>query len=103
VAYPDENPDELVRAAIAQFETTARADVNVIRGWCLEAYRELYRRMIEIGDYPGALRAVKELLKYADHHRNPEPDAECAPPVDVITPAMEPKPQPRKRRTKNKT
>lgn len=45
------------------FEEIADADPKVIRGWCLEAFQELYRRMMTIGDYANALRAVKELYR----------------------------------------
>lgn len=44
----------------------AQADRTVIRGWCLEALREMYRRMVDIGDYAGALKAIKELMHYAN-------------------------------------
>lgn len=36
---------------------------SVRKGWCLEAMRELYRRMLASGDYSGALRAVQEISK----------------------------------------
>jgi hypothetical protein len=33
----------------------------VRRGWCLEALRNLYNKLLETGDYAGAIRAVKEI------------------------------------------
>lgn len=59
------DPAALLQAAMKHFELVAGADPLVIRGWCLEAYRELYRKMIDIGDYANALRAVKELRQAA--------------------------------------
>jgi fructose-specific component phosphotransferase system IIB-like protein len=76
----------LIDRAVAIFRATADADTTVIRGWCLEAYRELYRRMVAIGDFAGALRAVQSLLKYADSHASPEPD-EPPPPGPEEAPA----------------
>ena len=42
---------------------------DVRRGYCLEAARELYRRMVEVGDFAGALRALQELGKLAQLHQ----------------------------------
>src|SRR5690242_20058871 len=64
-SFPHEDPAALINAAGDHFATVAEADNGVIVGWCLEAYRELYRRMVAIGDFPGALRAVKELLNFS--------------------------------------
>ena len=75
-AYPKANPDALLNQAADHFQTVAEADPEVVRGWALEAFRELYRKMYEIGDFTGALRAAKELLKYAMH----PPQAPEAPP-----------------------
>lgn len=63
--YPDMDAGKLLHIAGEHFERIATSDNALIRGWCLEATRELYRRMIEIGDYPNALRAVKQLRDFA--------------------------------------
>jgi hypothetical protein len=64
--YAEENPEQLINAAGDHFATVGEADTSVIRGWCLEAYREMYRRMVDIGDYAGALKAIKELMAFAN-------------------------------------
>lgn len=68
-AFPDSFPTADLERAITEasdhFETIARADLGVLRGWCLDAFRELYRRSLEVGDHAGAIRAVKELMQYA--------------------------------------
>ncbi len=64
--YPGENIDALIVSSLDKFADMASADTAVIRGWCLEAYRDLYKRMVAIGDYAGAIRAVKELARMAD-------------------------------------
>lgn len=58
---PGYEPRELLRLAGKHFETTSTADSALLLGWCMEATRDLYRRMIEIGDYPNALRAIKQM------------------------------------------
>jgi len=45
--------DELIKAA--------KIDQDLKLGWCIEAGRELFRNMTAIGDYPGALKAMKEV------------------------------------------
>jgi len=37
----------------------------VRRGWCIEALRGLYKKLITSGDYAGAIRAVKEIATLA--------------------------------------
>lgn len=59
--FPTLKPAELLDAAAAHFTQTSSAEPELVHGWCLEATRELYRRMLEIGDYPNALRAVKQM------------------------------------------
>ncbi len=39
----------------------SKIDQNIKLGWCIEAGRELFRQMTAIGDYPGALKALKEV------------------------------------------
>jgi len=65
VKFPEIQPAELLTAAGNHFEKISNADPRLIRGWCFEATRDLYRRMIEIGDYANALKAVKQLRDFA--------------------------------------
>ena len=58
---PDMKPAKLLSAAAEKLETTAEVNASFVQGWCLEATRDMYRRLIEIGDYPNALRAIKQL------------------------------------------
>lgn len=62
--FPEEKPGELLRYAGEHFEMIANSDTRLIRGWCYEATRELYRRMLEVGDYANALRAVKQMRDF---------------------------------------
>lgn len=64
-AYPKEDAGKLIADTLKYLAIVSRSDTTVLRGWCLEAYRELYRKMVDVGDYAGAIRAVKELHKIA--------------------------------------
>jgi hypothetical protein len=55
----------LLAAAIASINVSAYVGEDTIRGWCLEAYREIYRRAMEGGDNGTALRAIKQILEMA--------------------------------------
>lgn len=59
--WPDTDADELLERVQQQLGEGAEIDADLLRGWCYHATRELYRRMVEIGDFAGALRAVKLL------------------------------------------
>jgi hypothetical protein len=68
--YADQDPQILIEAAYKEFaahslrpqlpnETPTIEDV--VRGWVFIAYRDLYRKMVEIGDFTGAVGAVKRI------------------------------------------
>ena len=61
--------------ALIKFVKVARMPAEVRRGWCIEAMRDLYRRLVETGDYSGAIKAVKEMANLAGV------DAKKAPPA----------------------
>ena len=62
--YPSADVGQLLQLSGDHFERIANADTALLHGWCLEATRDLYRRMVEVGDYPNALRAVKQLRDF---------------------------------------
>lgn len=53
----------LFEEALKSFVKAANLPKSVRLGWCLEAYRDLYRRLLETGDYSGALKAIQEISK----------------------------------------
>lgn len=59
----------LITAVLNHFNQVATIDqpglVSTF-GWCLEASKEMYRRMVEQGDYVGALRAIKQIKDLAN-------------------------------------
>ena len=68
--WPDVSARPAILATMTDIGTTARFDPEALVGWCIESTRYLYQRMVEVGDFPGALRAVKQL---ADFARKPIP------------------------------
>lgn len=61
--FPEEDGEALIISVLRDLEKSAARSPDVMIGFCLEASRELYRRMTEAGDYPGALRAIKQLAE----------------------------------------
>lgn len=58
--FPSENRDALLSVALAELGTEAeRLDVDLCRGFLLNAYRELYRRALSISDFGSALAALR--------------------------------------------
>jgi len=76
--FPGEEPGALLAAVMIAFETTAaNFNADVVAGWCFEAYRDLYRRMVDTGDYAGAMKAAKLMLELArDHVPNDDEESE---------------------------
>lgn len=63
--FPGADGQQLLTTAVSRINISAYVGVDTIRGWCLEAYREVYRRAMESGDNGTALRAVKQILEMA--------------------------------------
>jgi hypothetical protein len=65
--WPELDAVTLQNAAVEHFRRAANCEPAVIVGFALEAYRDLYRRMMKIGDFAGATKAVKELVALTNH------------------------------------
>lgn len=59
--FPHLSAEELLRKAAEHFQLAGESDPQAVRGFCIEAYRDLYRRCIEIGDFTTALKALARL------------------------------------------
>ena len=57
---------QLFEDSLKRFVKAANMPRSVRRGWCFEAYRDLYRGLLESGDYNAALKAVGEIAKLAN-------------------------------------
>lgn len=62
--WPEADVERLILHVAQQLADSGEADPSIIRGWCFHATRDLYRRMVEIGDFAGALRAVKQMMDF---------------------------------------
>lgn len=63
--WPDQEIEPLTNEAIAELMKSADINPEAVRGWCFESTKYLYQRMTAIGDFAGALRAVKQLYEMA--------------------------------------
>lgn len=59
--WPSEDPEKLYEAAVDRVSDASKVEGEVLLGWCLMARRELFRKMFEIGDFAGALRATEKI------------------------------------------
>lgn len=77
--YPDENPDRAITAATNNFVALSRTPHDALLGWALASTQDLHRRMLETGDFAGALAAVKQvaaLAKQMDHAKRKNDEVE---------------------------
>tara|TARA_Y100000310_G_scaffold198561_1_gene198591 strand:- start:241 stop:609 length:369 start_codon:yes stop_codon:yes gene_type:complete len=51
----------LFQAVLEHFSAAGDADPQLVKGWALESMRQLYKKMMEIGDYTGAFKVAKYL------------------------------------------
>jgi len=51
----------LIQAAVDELQKSSESDPDIVNGWCFQATRFLYNQMIQVGDFSGALRAVKQM------------------------------------------
>jgi len=65
--WPNTKARPVIVTVMNDIAKTANFNPDAIMGWCIESTRYVYQRMVEIGDFPGALRAVKQLSDYAKH------------------------------------
>ena len=59
--YPKANATSVLAAVRDHFTAEGQPDTDALRGWVLASYRELYRRMLEVGDFDGARKALKNI------------------------------------------
>lgn len=68
--FPGTDAAPVLAAAGAHFQNAAGCPSEIVIGWALEAYRDIYRRMMESGDYQGAARVAKELVALASRKQS---------------------------------
>ena len=60
-AWPDEDRVRLMTAVMAKFEEAAAMPPTYVRGWIYESRKELYRNLVEIGDFAAARGVLRDM------------------------------------------
>lgn len=60
---------KLMDAVLAYFVRSGQANTDVVRGWCLESLREIYRKMMDNADHAGAAGVIKSIYRLNDQWR----------------------------------
>ena len=60
--YPGADHEKGMATAYAYLRTAGQPNVDAVRGWALLCYRNLYQRMLQIGDYDGCRKVLKEIV-----------------------------------------
>ena len=63
--WPSEQRHLLIDAAVSTMNRSAASLRESAADWCLESLRFLYQKQVEIGEYTGAMRAVKQICDLA--------------------------------------
>ena len=61
--YPGADVRATMQAVREHLVAEGTPDADALRGWILTAYRELYRRMLEVGDFDGARKTLKNITE----------------------------------------
>lgn len=61
--YPDADPQATMAAVADHLAAEGQPNGHALRGWALVCYRELYRRMLEVGDFDGARKVLKNITE----------------------------------------
>jgi hypothetical protein len=61
--YPDADPRQTMAAVLDKLVAEGQPRPDALRGWVLVSYRELYRRMLEVGDFDGARKVLKNITE----------------------------------------
>lgn len=71
-ALKEEHPNCDVRAvvlnAMVSIGSATMEPQEFVTGWCIEAAKILYAKMLKTGDFSGALSAVKEVARLNNSH-----------------------------------
>lgn len=67
-AWPDADAAALLLEAVKKLEEAGELGPGLVLGFCTQATLQLYKDMKAIGDFAGALSAIKTLAKLHDLH-----------------------------------
>ena len=61
--YPEADAGATLAAVRERLTAEGTPDTDALRGWVLLSYRELYRRRLEVGDFDGARKVLKNITE----------------------------------------
>jgi len=61
--YPDADARKTLAAVRNHLAAEGQPQPDALRGWVLVSLRELYRRMLEVGDFDGARKVLKNITE----------------------------------------
>ena len=68
--FPEDDPNEIIRKAIRDLCVKQPAALGLREQFLDKAALRLYQKMVEVGDYQGALKALKFIR---DNNKDPKP------------------------------
>jgi len=71
--WPGEESEPLIIAAFEQVSKSGEMSHEQVQNWCFEATRFLYQKQVEIGEYAGAMRAVRQMQEISAARTKQEP------------------------------
>lgn len=71
---PGNKPDDLIKKAIEHIAESGKIEDAVIKGYAFESFKMLQSKMMEIGDFQGAMKAVKEIVALTKRATQPKPE-----------------------------
>lgn len=63
--FPGSDRRQIMAAVQQQLKAAGNPDGDAVRGWALLSYRKLYQQMLQVGDYAGAIKCIKEITNLA--------------------------------------
>lgn len=70
--WPQLRVDEVAQSVADSLQQAGRPDDDLMRGWCIEAAREVLRQSLEAGEYNAALRAISLIADFAATYEPPD-------------------------------
>lgn len=71
--WPEEQAEPLIVAAAKSLSDAGKLSHAEVQNWCFEATRYCYQKQIEIGEFSGAMRAIRQMQEISEARK---PNAE---------------------------
>lgn len=60
-SWPDQDLKNLMTEVLSKFREAAETPPDFVRGWIYESRKELYRNLVQAGEYDAALKALRDM------------------------------------------